>query len=49
MLKMIHILTLLKKLMIKDPKFQLGDHVRISTYKKCLLKDMLQIGLKKFL
>ena len=35
----------------KDPKFQVGDHVRISKYKKFLflLNDMLQIGLKKFL
>ena len=32
----------------KDPKFKVGDHVRISKYKKMLLKDILQIGLKKF-
>ena len=28
-------------LMKKDPKFQLGDHVRISKYKYFLLKDIL--------
>ena len=33
----------------KDPKFKVRDHVRISKYKKILLKDMLQIGKKKFL
>ena len=33
----------------KDPKFELGDHVRISKYKIFLLKDMLQTGVKKFL
>ena len=33
----------------KDPKFKVGDHVRISKYKKFLLKDTLQIGQKKFL
>ena len=32
-----------------DPKFKVGDHVRISEYKKCLLKFITQIGLKKFL
>ena len=32
------------------PKFQVGDHVSISKCKKHLmLKDILQIGLKKFL
>ena len=31
----------------KDPKFQVGDHVKIS--KIFLLKDMLLIGQKKFL
>ena len=30
----------------KDPKFKVGDHVRISKY--FLLKDTLQIGQKKF-
>ena len=28
----------------KDPKFKAGDHVRISKYKKNLLKDTLKIG-----
>ena len=33
----------------KDPKFEVGDHVRTSKYKKKSLKDIQQIGLKKFL
>ena len=33
----------------EEPKFNVGDHVRISKYKNILLKDMLQIGEKKFL
>ena len=33
----------------KDPKFKMGDHVRISKYKICLLKDTHQSGLKRFL
>ena len=33
----------------KDPKFKVGDHVRISKYKNILLKDTLQIGRKKLL
>ena len=33
----------------KDPKFKVGDCVRISKYKTILLKDMLQIGQNKFL
>ena len=33
----------------KEPKFNVGDHVRISKYKKILLEDILQIGEKKFL
>ena len=33
----------------KDPKFKVGDHVRISKYKNILIKDAPQIGLKKFL
>ena len=33
----------------KDPKFKVGDSVRISKYKIFLLKDAHQIGLKKFL
>ena len=31
----------------EDPKFKFGDHVTIS--KKFLIKDILQIGLKRFL
>ena len=32
-----------------DPKFKVGDHVRISKYiKTFLLKSILQIGLKNF-
>ena len=31
----------------KDPKFKVGDHVRISKYKNIFA--ILQIGLKKFL
>ena len=34
----------------KDPKFKVGDHVRISKYKNIFLqKAILQIGLKRFL
>ena len=33
----------------KDPKFKVGDYVRISKYKNILLKDTCQTGLKKFL
>ena len=33
----------------RDPKFKVADHVRISKYKMFLLKDIHQIGLKKFL
>ena len=33
----------------KDPKFKVGVHVRISRYKKTLLKDIFQVGLKEFL
>ena len=33
----------------KDPKFKVGDHIRISKYKIFLLKDTHQTGLKKFL
>ena len=36
-----------KKVNDNDPKFNIGDHVRIS--KNFLLKVMLQIGLKKSL
>ena len=33
----------------RDPKFKVGDHVRISKYKNILEKDILQFDLKKFL
>ena len=33
----------------KDPKFKVADHVRISSTKIFLLKDMLLIGVKKLL
>ena len=33
----------------KDPKFKVGNHVRISKYKNILLKATLPIGLKKCL
>ena len=33
----------------KDPKFKVGDRVRISKYKNILLTDTPQIGLQKFL
>ena len=33
----------------KDRKFKVGDHLRISNTKTFLLKDLLQIGQKKFL
>ena len=33
----------------KDPKFKVGDRIRISKHKKFPLKDILQIGQKKIL
>ena len=33
----------------KDPKFKRSDYARISQYKTFLLKDRLQIGVKKSL
>ena len=33
----------------KNPKFEVGDHVRISKYKKKLHKITFQVGLKNFL
>ena len=39
----------IKEVNNKDPKFKVDEHVRISKYKTFLLKDILQIGLKKFL
>ena len=38
MLKIIHILKLVKKVNDKDPKFKVGDHVRISKYKNSFAK-----------
>ena len=29
---------------VPKPKFKVGDHVRISKYKKVLVKDKLKIG-----
>ena len=39
----------IKEVNNKDPKFKVDEHVRISKYKIFLLKDILQIGQKKFL
>ena len=47
MLKIIHILILIKKVNDKDRKFKVGDHVRIS--KTFLLKAIHQIVQKKHL
>ena len=33
----------------KDPRFKLGDHVRISKHKNIFARDTFQIGRKKFL
>ena len=33
----------------KDPKFKIGDHVRISKYKNIFATGYTQIGQKKFL
>ena len=33
----------------KDPKYKVGDHVRILKYKNIFAKAILQIGLKKIL
>ena len=38
MLKTIHILILIKKVKDNDPKFKIGDHVRISKYKNIFAK-----------
>ena len=38
-----------KEINNKDPKFKVGDHVRISKYKNFLLKDICLIGVKKYL
>ena len=39
----------IKEVNNKDPKFKVDEHVRISKYKTFLLKDILQIGQKRFL
>ena len=44
-----HILILVKKLIIKDPKFKIGDIVRIWKYKNIFAKGYVRIGLEKFL
>ena len=38
-----------KEIKNKDPKFKVGDRVKISKYKTFLLKGTPQIGLKKYL
>ena len=38
-----------KEINNKDPKFKVGDRVRISKYKNILLKATLQIGPKRYL
>ena len=38
MLKIIHISILIKKTNVKDPKFKVGDRVRISKYKNIFAK-----------
>ena len=38
MLRIIRISILIKKVNDKDPKFKVGDHVRISKYKNILAK-----------
>ena len=45
----IHILNILKKLMIKILNLKLVIMLQHQNTKKILLKDILQIGLKKFL
>ena len=48
-LKIMHILSLLKKLMIKILHLKLVIMLEYQNTKTFLLKDILQIGLKKFL
>ena len=38
-----------KKVNEKDPKFKVGDHVRISKYQNIFAKGYTPIGLKKYL
>ena len=49
MLKIIHILILIKKLIIKIPNLKLVIMLEFQNIKTFLLKDTLQTGLKKFL
>ena len=42
MLKIIHISILIKKTNDKDPKFKVGDRVRISKYKNIFAKGYTQ-------
>ena len=49
MLKIIHALIPIRKVNDKDPKFIVGDRVRISKYKNIFAKSILQIGQKKYL
>ena len=49
MLKIYIYIHFKKEVNDKDPKFKVGDHVRISNTKTYLLKDTHQIGPKKFL
>ena len=38
-----------KEINNKDPKFKVGDHVRISKYKNIFAKGYMPIGVKKYL
>ena len=38
-----------KEINNKDPKFKVGDHVRISKYKNIFAKGYMLIGVKKYL
>ena len=38
-----------KEISNKDPKFKVGDHVRISKYKNIFVKGICLIGVKKYL
>ena len=39
---LVHILFLVKKIMIKDPKFKVGDHVRIWKYKNIFARGFIR-------
>ena len=41
MLKITHILVFFKKVKDKDPKFKVGDHVRISKYRNIFTKGYI--------